>query len=146
MVSVFDVAKFILDARGSMTTMKLQKLVYYCQAWSLVWDDKPLFSEEIQAWANGPVVYDLYLAHKGKYMVSAADLPQGNPALLDDEQKATINSVLEYYGDKKAGWLIELTHLEDPWKNTRAGVPIGQRSDRVISHSEMAEYYSGLIE
>ena len=40
-IQVFDVAAYILQKTGSMTTMKLQKLVYYSQAWSLVWDEKP---------------------------------------------------------------------------------------------------------
>ena len=56
MMTVLDVAAYILERQGSMTTMKLQKLVYYCQAWSLVWDERPLFDESIEAWANGPVL------------------------------------------------------------------------------------------
>ena len=58
-VSVFDVAAYILDKLGPISTIKLQKLVYYCQAWSLVWDEEPLFSERIEAWVNGPVVREL---------------------------------------------------------------------------------------
>ena len=53
-VNVLDIAAYILCKQGAMTAMKLQKLVYYSQAWSLVWDDKPLFRERIEAWANGP--------------------------------------------------------------------------------------------
>ena len=63
MVDVKDVAQYILDKQGGMTTWKLQKLVYYCQAWSLVWDDEPLFPDDIEAWANGPVVRKLYDIH-----------------------------------------------------------------------------------
>ncbi|WP_307850044.1 MULTISPECIES: type II toxin-antitoxin system antitoxin SocA domain-containing protein [unclassified Saccharopolyspora] len=48
-----------------MTAMKLQKLVYYSQAWHLVWDERPLFDEPVQAWANGPVVPDLTPAAPG---------------------------------------------------------------------------------
>ena len=59
-VSVLDVAASILKHQGAMTTWKLQKLCYYSQAWSLVWDDEPLFTEKIEAWANGPVIPDLY--------------------------------------------------------------------------------------
>ncbi len=55
-VSVESVAAYILSQHGKLSAMKLQKLVYYCQAWSLVWDEAPLFQEQIQAWANGPVV------------------------------------------------------------------------------------------
>ena len=35
--TVFEVAKYILEKKEKMSTMKLQKLLYYCQAWSLVW-------------------------------------------------------------------------------------------------------------
>jgi uncharacterized phage-associated protein len=55
MPSVLDVAQYILQRSGGMTTGKLQKLVYYSQAWSLVWDQRPLFNERIEAWANGPI-------------------------------------------------------------------------------------------
>ena len=46
MASVSDVAAYILQQQGAMTTWKLQKLIYYSQAWSLVWDDDALFPEE----------------------------------------------------------------------------------------------------
>ena len=59
-LSVHDVAAYILKKQGEMSAMKLQKLVYYSQAWSLVWDEKPLFRAQIEAWANGPVVRSLY--------------------------------------------------------------------------------------
>ena len=54
-----------------MSAMKLQKLIYYSQAWSLVWDDEPLFPERIEAWINGPVVPELYERHKGEFKVTA---------------------------------------------------------------------------
>ena len=56
MTNIIRVANYILQKVGSTTTMKLEKLVYYCQAWSLAWDDKPLFDEDFEAWANGQCV------------------------------------------------------------------------------------------
>lgn len=47
--TAIDVATQILEQLGPMSAMKLQKLVYYCQAWSLVWDDRQMFSEQIEA-------------------------------------------------------------------------------------------------
>src|SRR5690242_14794168 len=96
MANVHDVAAYILQRRGQMTAMKLQKLVYYAQAWSLVWDDEPLFPEEIQAWANGPVVRALYERHRGQFKLHA--WPFGNPEALDENQQDTVQRVLEYYG------------------------------------------------
>ena len=141
-IRVFDVADYILKKMGSMTTMKLQKLVYYSQAWSLVWDEKALFEEDIEAWANGPVVRKLFDYHRGMYKLSA--IPIGNPRLLNQEQRETVDAVLEYYGDKSSQWLIELTHMEDPWNQAREGLPRMYRGNRVITLDSMANYYSSL--
>ena len=46
MTSVSGVAADILARRGPMTIWKPRKLVYYSQAWSLVWDGDALFPEE----------------------------------------------------------------------------------------------------
>ena len=139
-VSAIDVARYILDKRGMMTAMKLQKLVYYSQAWSLVWDERPLFPEQIQAWMNGPVVRELYDEHKGKFSLSALDIG-GNPLLLDETAKETIDAVLDFYGDKSAQWLSDLTHKEAPWQRAREGVGVMDNSERPIEHEWMADYY-----
>jgi uncharacterized phage-associated protein len=144
MANVFDVARYILEQKKTLTTVKLQKLVYYCQAWSLVWDEKPLFKEQIQAWANGPVVPDLFQHHKGQFKVTVSDFTSGNSSVLTSTQKETINSVLKYYGKKTAQWLVDLTHLEDPWRNARGKCGSGEACNAVITHGSMMEYYSGL--
>ena len=41
--------------------MKLQKLLYYSQAWWLAGMDSDLFSDDIEAWPWGPVVRDIYV-------------------------------------------------------------------------------------
>ena len=141
-IRVFDVAAYILEQKGVLSTMKLQKLVYYSQAWSLVWDEKPLFQEDIEAWANGPVVRDLFYYHRGRYEIDTVEI--GNPRLLDQEQQDTVDAVLDYYGDKTAQWLIELTHLEDPWNHAREGLHPLERGNKVIPLDAMAFYYSSL--
>jgi uncharacterized phage-associated protein len=142
MASVFDASAYILSKTGPITAMKLQKLVYYSQAWSLVWDEAELFPEQIEAWANGPVCPDLYSAHRGEYTVESE--PKGNPAKLKKDQRETIDAIIKVYGKKNAHWLSELTHKEKPWKEARKGLPDGTRSNKVIPHAAMAEYYSDL--
>jgi uncharacterized phage-associated protein len=144
MATVFDVSKYILKQKNTLTTVKLHKLIYYCQAWSLVWDEQPLFNEPIQAWANGPVIPDLFQYHKGKFSVTKSDFPRGNCKNLTAIQKKTIDSVLKYYGNKTSQWLVDLTHLEDPWRNARGNCPPGESCNNVISHGSMMDYYSGL--
>ena len=144
MATVFDVAAYILEKKGLMTTMKLQKLCYYSQAWALVWDSKPLFSERIQAWANGPVIPQLYDIHKGMFEIGPGQVTGGNPGALTADQKEGIDVVLEYYGDKSPFWLSELTHAEQPWKGARDGLAPGERGCTEITHAAMAEYYASL--
>jgi len=124
--------------------MNLQKLVYYCQAWSLVWDGKPLFKERIEAWANGPVVSELYNLCRGEYFIS--DIPKGDSNNIISKQRETILAVLKYYGDKSPQWLSDLTHSEDPWRKAREGIPEGVRSNKEITLASMEEYYSSLQE
>ena len=143
MANVFDVAKYILESQGAMSTMKLQKLCYYAQAWSLVWDDSPLFDEEFHAWANGPVCRELFFRTQGKYSVSAADEP-GESSNLTPNQKDTIDMVLDHYAPHNAQWLSQITHMEAPWNQARKGVPQGIGCDNVITKESMAEYYGGL--
>lgn len=141
--NVLDVARYILEKAGDMTAMKLEKLVYYCQAWSLVWDDRPLFADRIEAWANGPVSPRLFKAHRGKYQVSAQDIG-GCPDRIDKDGTETIDSVLKFYGKYRANFLRGLTHMEDPWKDAREGLALGERGNREITHAAMSDYYEGL--
>jgi uncharacterized phage-associated protein len=142
MASVHDVAAYILKNRGPMSAMKLQKLAYYSQAWSLVWDERPLFAERIEAWANGPVAPALYDKHRGSFNVQA--WPYGNPDALDGAAQATVNIVLAGYGDKDPQWLSDLSHLEAPWKNARRSLAPGERCSEEITPAALAEYYGSL--
>lgn len=144
MVNVFSVAEYILSKLGPMTAMKLQKLVYYSQAWHLTWDEEPLFEERIEAWANGPVVPSLYAAHRGEYRVQEGMFSDRVDGALSNDEVESIDAVLEVYGDKDPQWLSNLTHLEDPWKIARLGVPDGQRCNKEITKDTLIEFYSSI--
>lgn len=145
-LSVFDVASYILKniENQACSTMKLHKLLYYCQAWSLVWDEKPLFDETIEAWANGPVIAKLFYFHKGMFEIKYSDLSIGNLDNITTKQKQTIDKVLEFYGNKSAQWLIDLTHMEEPWKKARTGLSSYERGTNKIELDDIANYYSSL--
>lgn len=140
MADVFDVAAYILQQQGRMTTMKLEKLCYYAQAWHLTWTGHSLFSERIEAWANGPVVPDLYYKHRGMFDIDR--LPVGNALNLTDDERESIDAVLDAYGDMKPYELIDQTHSEAPWLNARRGVADGERCKNRITNEAMYSFYS----
>ena len=137
-----NVVQYILKKAGPMSAMKLQKLVYYCQAWSLVWDEEQLFNDEIQAWANGPVAPYLYKKHKGQFKITT--WKDGDASKLTKKQKETIDAVIKFYGDMNSQKLSDLTHGEQPWINARKGLDALDRGEQTISVADMEEYYSSL--
>ena len=140
--SAHDAAKYIISKFEAVSAMKLQKLVYYSQAWSLVWDERPLFSEKIEAWANGPVVPKLYSAHKGQFEV--CNWPHGKTSNLDRKAKETIDSIINFYGKKTAQELSDLSHRETPWLEARKSLAPQERGNNEVSTASMHEYYSSL--
>lgn len=145
-MNVFDVAKYLVEKLGKMTTMKLQKLTYYCQAWSLVWDEKPLFDEEFEAWANGPVCRELYGVHRHQFVIDNPEMFKKylSGEKFEEEQIETMDAVIDYYGDKEPFWLSNLTHMEDPWKDARGNCKDGEACDTIISKESMQKYYLSL--
>ena len=142
MASVHDIAAYILRKQGPLSAMKLQKLVYYAQAWGLVWDEAPLFPEKIEAWANGPVVPALYEIHRGHFELNK--WPRGKPQRLSPDQRRTVDSVLKFYGARSSQWLSDLTHMEDPWKDARQGLSDGERGSVEIPRKAMESYYGSI--
>lgn len=144
MAQVNDVARYILERQaGSVSTMKLQKLVYYAQAWNLVWDEKPLFHAHIEAWANGPIVRELYDHHRGKFTAELAMFP-GDSGNLTDAEKETIDVVLEAYGHLSGQQLSDLAHSERPWREAREGIADGEPSTSTINEEVMQDFYSAV--
>ena len=145
MVSVLDVAKYILLAKGVMSTWKLQKLCYYAQAWHYTWTEERLIKEDFQAWRNGPVCPELFAEHRGRFLIAAEDFHVGDPDSMTADEKDSVDVVLRDYGDRTPYELREQTHFEEPWKKARAGLPEDVNCQNVISLESMGEYYGGLL-
>lgn len=137
--SVLDVAEFILEEIGPLTGWKLQKLVYYAQAWSLAWDGVPLFNERIEAWENGPVAPDLWNVHRGRYEVTKV---RGSPARLSEDARATVRAVIGLYGKHEGEWLADLTHREAPWADVRGDLGPRDSCRSEITQAAMRTYYA----
>jgi len=144
MATALQVASHILNIHGPMSTMKVQKLVYFSQAWHLVWRDRPLFDEPIEAWAGGPVVRSVWAAHRGQFMVTASQFGLQPP--LAPAEAAVVDIVTGHYARWDGAQLSTLTHQEAPWRDARAaaGLRAGQRGNAVIDLNDMAEYYRGV--
>lgn len=160
MIKIMDLVKFLIyyfNVEGiEITPLKLQKILYYIQAWHLVFFNKhSLFSEAPEALVNGPVYRCVYNYFKQRWFknnpvlinLSNEKLVDGlkdrfDKLNLNDEQQNYLNAVLKKYGQLSSGHLVYLTHAEDPWNKTREGFGIFDKCDRKISFDLMYEYYN----
>lgn len=127
-----------------ISNKKLQKLVYYSQAWSLALYGQPLFEEDIQAWVHGPVIPSLYQKYKN-YQFH----PITNYQLLEETPRLNcaelLDEIWDIYGKYDSNYLESLTHRETPWINARAHLEPDENSDNTISLEDMKIYYSSLL-
>lgn len=129
-----------------ITNKKLQKLLYYAQAWSLVLHNKKSFNEKIEAWIHGPAVRNVYFAFK-KFGFSPIEKQIENKVIekIPTETKKFLDQVWGVYGKFDAGYLEYLTHSEGPWQKAREGLEPSIGSEKEISLTDMKEFYSAKI-
>lgn len=146
--TVFDVANYFLkavdrDSGSSITHLKLQKLVYYAQAWHLVFAAKPMFKARIEAWVHGPVCPELYtqFAGSGSDSLPEPDVLSKN---FSSKELETLDAVWDFYGDYDGKYLERLTHQEKPWREARIGFAPGDHCTNEISLTTMRDYYTEL--
>ena len=119
-----------------LTNLKLQKLVYYCQAWHLALRGGELFPDNIEAWVHGPVVRGVFAYYK-----------QCNGAIEPiqcDAADAHLQEVFQAYGSFDGLQLERMTHSELPWMEARAGLAPDAPSRNIISVATMRDFYRKL--
>jgi uncharacterized phage-associated protein len=134
-----DVAAYVLQQLGPMRAMKLQKIVFYGQAWHLAWSGTPLFDEPIEAWQGGPIIRALWNRHKGRDVLRKWN---GHPERLSHAQRRTIARVHSFYGSLTGDELSALTHTEKPWLDARKGLSANQPGRHEITQLAMQEFYT----
>ena len=125
-----------------LTNLKLQKLVYYAQAWHLALSGKPLFDDEIQAWIHGPVIPTVYQRFK-KCGYDPIGIQVEAPD-FDVKIKKYLAKIFDVFGKFTAWDLQQMTHQELPWRNARKGLAPDEPSSNAISLDDMMSFYRKL--
>jgi len=150
------VTRFINQKGDTVSHKKLQKLLYYVEAWNLVHLETPLIGEDFEAWVHGPVVPQLYQDLKKvefndlKVLNDEFDtVDEGIQAIivknnLTENQLELIYSVLNKYSGLSSLELELLSHNEKPWIEAREGFAPHQPCNNIIQKSRMKEFYTDL--
>ncbi|MEI8061437.1 MAG: type II toxin-antitoxin system antitoxin SocA domain-containing protein [Candidatus Berkelbacteria bacterium] len=143
-ISAHLIAKYFLwkasQEGKTLTNKKLQKLLYYAQAWNLAIEDNPLFTEKIEAWIHGPAIRSIWEQYK---VFGFGSITEAVDSGVKDDVKNNkiIDEVWRVYGKYDADYLEELTHNELPWQEARGDIESKTISDNEISLETMKTYY-----
>lgn len=150
MLTAATVSNYIISllAQGrELETIKLHKLLYFCQGWCFAFYKKPLFNEDFEAWKFGPAIKEIYLEHAGMVGIPATfkfhdkEKINNNPIIntvINEEDKQLINAVLRDYGSLNSFMLVDLTHLAGtPWEQ----VYQEDMETQLISKQKIQEYF-----
>lgn len=154
-LDINDVVDYVivrLDEGGvPLTLLKLQKLLYYVQAWHLAFGKGKFFNGNFQAWIHGPVnreIYDRFKDTHSLYASVTRDNVRSADAIVTFPESARlhIDEVLEAYGDLSGTQLEAMTHSEKPWQQARSGLRPSERCEKMIDESLMADFYKSQLE
>lgn len=143
--AIGDYFIYIANETGSyISNLKLQKLVYYAQAWHLAVYNAPLFDEDFEAWVHGPVIPALYYEYKQfgwKPILKEVERPS-----FSQELQELLDEVTDEYFACDAFELEQMTHQEDPWIEARKSLPKDEASNVIIPKQLMGDYYRQRLE
>lgn len=141
LVADYFVRKNEEDKKG-LNALKLQKLLYYAQAWNLVLNKEKLFEDDFQAWIHGPAIPRVWgLFREFDFSKSHPEVLKKDFSDISASEKGIIDEVWSIYGKYPGNYLEILTHTEEPWLEARSGLSDGDASRNVISIDTMKRFY-----
>lgn len=148
--SAITIARYFIyknhcDKKG-LTNKKLQKLLYYSQAWHLVLFGNKLFKENIEAWVHGPAVPVIYERYKsfGRNNIDE-EVKKDVLERFDGKELNFLENIWSLYGSRDAEYLEVLSHSELPWQEARRDIEPFESSNNIITEEMMKTYYGQKI-
>lgn len=125
----------------SLTSLKIQKLLYYTEVWSQILHEKNFICEQFQAWAHGPAIPEVF-EHFQRFNGNPIPLsavpfnPQIEPSIV-----LFLNKVYDIYGSLPEVILEKMTQADNPWIQARGTHSPESRCETMISKHAMKSFY-----
>lgn len=155
MYDVLDICRYVINYSNkkgySISNLKLQKVLYFIQAYFLITPPgEACFHEHIEAWDFGPVVSVAYHEYK---QYGSGNIPpvksffqvtgpywgkqvSYNDSMINQKDKEKINQIIEITAKYSATDLVNITHNQAPWK--KAYIPY---QNNIISLESIKGYF-----
>lgn len=165
MYNVLDVARYAINYSNDIGTpisnLQLQKIIYYIQAAFLVEKNEVCFNESILNWTYGPVVDEVYrefrtfgyapiprqevylnINYSSKNDRINIERKKFNDNIFYNCDKGIIEKMVNIYSNMEPFDLVNKTHSEDPWRNTKQNDIIPIESIRFYYANNINKLYN----
>jgi len=148
-IDSIKLGNYIVKHYGPLSHLKLQKLLFYCDAYHMAYFDEELIVDRFEAWAHGPVSRRVYNSFRDK-SVLYADIcfeqtevpdPDGHYNELSSSQRGFVTEILENLAPWSDTELETATHSEQPWIEARRGYSPGDKCSVLISKETTRNFY-----
>lgn len=146
---LYNVSLYILQKEKEVDVLSLQKLLYFCSGFSKVFSNvKDLISDYSESWKYGPVYREIYEAfsYYGYDKINYDELVKDREINLSEEEKKYIDAIIEAFGFYSGSILREMTHMTDPWIESRKGLENDSFSNRIIDNDSVEKYFKKICD
>ena len=146
---LYNVSLYILQKEKEIDTLSLQKLLYFISGFSKAFSDvKNLILDSSESWIHGTVYREIYdaFAYYGYNKIDYNELVKDRDFYLSDEEKTFIDAIIDAFGFYSGSILREMTHMTDPWIESRKGLKEDDFSNRIIDNDSIEKYFKRICE
>ena len=141
-----SIIQYLLYKCEDITPLALQKALYYVQGFYYAFEGRFLFEEDCEAWVHGPVYRDIYNRYSSYRFDTIESVEAFDESVFTTAEKAILDSVIKNFCCYSGKILEEFTHLEEPWRRTRVGLPVDAHSNLVIPKELIGKYFVAVKE
>lgn len=144
---IYLISKHIIAKMEDITPLALQKILYYIQGFSTYFFDKPIFSDNAEAWVHGPVYREIYdrFSYYRYNPISKNEFESYNEIdSLNEKEIKLIDSVINNFGVYSGKTLEKMTHITIPWEEGRKELSEEEYSSNIIDTETMKDYFTNI--
>lgn len=145
---IYNIALYLINQAKEIDALSLQKLLYFSNGLSNKFLNEVLIDVPAESWKYGPVYKDIYecFSYYEYKKIDYNDLLKNKEFDLRKEEKDYLNAILKFFGCYSGSILREMTHLTEPWINTRIDLREDEPSNRIITIEDMNTYFNKVYE
>lgn len=138
--------KYLLNQCEDITPFALQKALYYIQGFYYAFYKTFLFTEDCEAWIQGPVYRDIYFKYCNDRFDPAGGRDEWDGSAFSSAEKAILDGIIKNVCCFSGKVLEIFTHSEMPWLIARGALPATEASYPVIQKELIGDYFSAVKE